>query len=78
MDKLGVTWTTRKVNDYKWGEREPGIMMDQYAGGPFGFNDIKRNKIAQGKLQQANICVFIIQYNLVFFIAPLIKNGGNV
>lgn len=45
VDKMGVKWTTRKVNDYKWGEREPGIMMDEYAGGPFGFDDVKRNQI---------------------------------
>lgn len=45
VDKMGVTWTTRKVNDYKWGEREPGIMMDEYAGGPFGFDDVKRDNI---------------------------------
>ena len=67
MDKLGVTWTTRKVNDYKWGEREPGIMMDQYAGGPFGFNDIKRNKIAQGKLQQVCICAYIIIFGYILY-----------
>lgn len=47
VDKMGVKWTTRKVNDYKWGEREPGITMDEYAGGPFGFDDVKRSLIQQ-------------------------------
>ncbi|XP_028394107.1 uncharacterized protein LOC114518330 [Dendronephthya gigantea] len=52
VDKMGVTWTTRKVNDYKWGEREPGIMMDEYAGGPFGFDDVKRSHIQRAEWQR--------------------------
>ena len=50
VDKMGVKWTTRKVNDYKWGEREPGITMDEYAGGPFGFDDVKRSHIQQAQV----------------------------
>ena len=34
------------VNDYKWGEREPGVTMDEYSGGPFGWGDVKRNTIS--------------------------------
>ena len=45
VDKYGIRWTNQKVNDYKWGEREPGVNMDEYNGGPFGWNDVKRNKI---------------------------------
>ncbi|CAB4003095.1 Hypothetical predicted protein [Paramuricea clavata] len=52
VDKMGVKWTTRKVNDYKWGEREPGITMDEYAGGPFGFDDVKRSAIQRAQLNQ--------------------------
>ena len=55
VDKMGVKWTTRKVNDYKWGEREPGITMDEYAGGPFGFDDVKRSKIQRAQLNQVSI-----------------------
>ena len=54
VDKMGVKWTTRKVNDYKWGEREPGITMDEYAGGPFGFDDVKRSKIQRAELNQVH------------------------
>ena len=49
---MGVKWTTRKVNDYKWGEREPGITMDEYAGGPFGFDDVKRSSIWRANLNK--------------------------
>ena len=60
VDKMGVTWTTRKVNDYKWGEREPGVTMDEYAGGPFGFDDVKRAHVARAaKHAQVNvICIY--------------------
>ena len=34
------------MNDYKWGEREPGVTMDEYSGGPFGWGDVKRNTIS--------------------------------
>ena len=54
VDKMGVKWTTRKVNDYKWGEREPGITMDEYAGGPFGFDDVKRSHIQRAQFNQVH------------------------